>query len=145
GAAGLADRIRLSSGTSPGSTIETPDRRYGPGTFVPRGPFRRSSAEELGLLTFDPHPAGEPHWRSSADMAIVRIPDEIFLPLVETLEEHGVRQAADRASYQSVGNHPRWAQNLDAVGRYLATLCDQRLDRISFRIAEPNRFTLTKD
>jgi hypothetical protein len=99
---------------------------------------------EIGLLTMD-RPADRREWRASEDVAVIRVPDQMISPFADMLEQRGLREAADPESYQTIASHPRWSDNLAAIGEYLAGLTDERLDWIYFRIADPDRFTLTKD
>jgi hypothetical protein len=127
----LAQRIWLSAGTSPA------DDGYVDGAFVPRGPWRPPSAAELRLLDMGAGAAAH-EWRRSTDIAIVRMPDDVILPFTEILEQRGLREAADPKTYETIATHPRWPGNLAAMREYLGQLCDEQLNQIFFRIAEPN-------
>lgn len=140
----LAERVRLSAGTRPAGGEADRAIRYADGTYVPCRPWRRPSASEVALLSMD-EPANGPEWRPSVDVAVIRVPDAMISGLADMLESRGLREAADPNSYQTIASHPRWSKNLAAIGKYLAGLTDERLDWIYFRIAEPDRFTLTKD
>lgn len=135
----LASRIRLSAGTRP---ADDPAMGYADGAFLPERPWRPASAAELRLLGM--RDGGEA-WRTSTDIAVIRIPDELTSPFVDMLEERGLREAADPKTYQTIATHPRWKENLAVMGKYLGQMCDEELAWIYFRIAEPDRFTLTKD
>jgi hypothetical protein len=140
----LAERVRLSSGTRPANGAADIARGYAGNTFVPRSPWRQAFADELAMLNFN-RSSGGVEWCPSTDVAIIRIPDKLILPFSDMLEQHGVRAAADRATYQSIAKHPRWMENRAAIDQYLKLLCHERLYWIYFRIDEPDRLTLTKD
>jgi hypothetical protein len=139
--ADLVGRIRLSSGTR---RAADPDMGYAEGAYIPCRPWRPASTAEIRLLTMEAAP--QPYaWRSSTDIAIIRIPDELISPFVEMLEERGLREVADPKNYETIATHSRWEQSLAAMGAYLGTMCDEQLGWIYFRIAERDRFTLTQD
>lgn len=144
GSDGLAERVLMSSGTRRALDDIVLAREYAEGAFIPRRPWRQPSADELALLDFRCS-STDLGWRPSADVAIVRLPEELILSFTEMLEQHGIRETADRATYQSIANHPRWSANLAALRPYLTSLCREPLYQLYFRIAEPDRFTLTKD
>jgi hypothetical protein len=140
----LAERIMLSAGTRPAGGETDPARRYADGTYVPRRPWRQASTAEIRLLDMGRGSAGR-HWRASADVAVIRIPDELISPFADMLEQRGLREAADPNTYQTIASHSRWSESLRAIGEYLSGLSDEPPNWIYFRIAEPDRFTLTKD
>jgi hypothetical protein len=134
--ADLRDRIRLSTGTQP-----PPDGAgYVEDALVPKEPWRQPSSDELALLSL-----GEAAWRLSNDVAIVRIPDSLVAPFVEMLEQRGLREAADPKTYETIATHPDWTVNLERLAAYLRRAGGEQLASIFFRIAEPDRRTLTKD
>ena len=135
--AAFADRIRLSAGTrSPPGDVPG----YVKDAFVPSEPWRQPSDRELGLLRMDQHT-----WRQSNDVAIVRIADALVEPFVAMLESRGLREAADPKTYETNATHPDWSANLERLAAHLERMCGKQLASIFFRIAEPDRFTLTKD
>jgi hypothetical protein len=137
----LAKRIWLSAGTR---RTDDPDMGYAEGAYVPCRPWRRATAAELRLMDVGGCPG--PHkWRSSTDIAVIRIPDDLISPFIDVLEQRGLREAADPKTYETIATHPRWSENVAAMSEYLGRLCDERLSWIYFRIADPDRVTLTKD
>ena len=140
----LARRIHLSSGTFPACDDADLACRYVEGTFVPATPWREATPHELALLNVD-RAENQPAWRPGADVAIIRLPNDIVTNFTDMLEQHGIRETTNRKAYVSVSNHPRWAENLAALGRHLAPLSDGELSQIYFRMADPGQLTVTKN
>lgn len=140
----MATRIRLSSGTLRAADDEALAQRYGNNTFVPRKPWREATVEELALLYFD-RATGGPPWRASSDIAIIRVPEQIVANFVEMLEQHGIREVAKKETYTTIAMHPRWTENLAALGRHLEGMTDGDLKQIFFRLADADQLTITKN
>lgn len=119
----LAERVQLSAGTH----YAAGGVAYGDDAYIPRKPWRRLSAAEIELLGMD-GTSKRRGWRPSVDVAVIRIPDELISLFVDMLEERGLRESADPKTYETIASHPRWQQNLTAIGSHLATMCHDRLD-----------------
>jgi hypothetical protein len=141
---GLAERLRLSCGTCPVAEAAGQAAPYRDDAIVPRGPWRRPSAADLALLRMD-----EREWRRGADVAIVRVPDDAFLPFAELWDRQDLHGGADPDMMDSlIANDPLWSKRYAAIRDHLAVFCAEpppqhALLRGLLRTAEPNRSTLT--
>jgi hypothetical protein len=140
----MATRIRLSGGTRRATDDEALAPFYGGGTFVPRKPWREATVEELSLLYFDRSTGGLP-WRPSSDIAIIRVPEQIVANFAWMLEQHGIREVAKKETYTTIAKHPRWTENLAALGHHLERMTDGDLKQIFFRMTDPDQLTITKN
>jgi hypothetical protein len=144
GLKGLAERVLLSSGTCSARDDSELARAYSDSAFIPSRPWRQPSSEELAQLGFSRSSASLA-WRPSVDVAVVRLPDDLIHSFTGMLEQHGIREAADRKTYQSIASHARWSENTASISEHLASLCREPMKQLYFRIADPDRFTLTKN
>ena len=135
-------RLTLSSGTSCLDQRES-NSQYVPSAFVPRPPWRVPSAAELKILTGN---GIAPHWDTEADVAVVRMPDGLIQPIIEMLEEAGIRESCLPEEYTTISRHPNWASNLHKVREHISGLSRKAIaDSIYFRITDPDLTTVTKD
>src|SRR5260221_7136020 len=103
--------VGLSSGSSCLEQRES-NSQYVPSAFVPRPPWRAPSAAELNILTGNRTAL---HWDTEADVAVVRMPDALIQPMIDMLEEAGIRESCRPEEYTTISRHPNWASNLHKI------------------------------
>jgi hypothetical protein len=136
------ERLALSSGTFCLEQCES-SPRYVPSAFVPQPPWRAPSVAELNILVGN---GTASRWNTENDVAVVRIPDKVIQPVIEILEEEGIRESCRAEEYVTVARHPNWALNLRMIRDHVSTLSRKGIaDSIYFRMADPKLATVTKD
>ena len=85
------DRMSLSSGTT--QRVEKPadGLSYLSAAIVPRSPWRSPTPEEAARLL---GPRSPERWRVGADLAVIRVPDDVIEPMEQIFEDFGTREKA---------------------------------------------------
>jgi uncharacterized protein len=140
-----AGRLSLSSGTT--QRVEKPadGLSYLSAAIVPRAPWRPPTAEEAARLLA---PRAPERWRVGADVAVVRIPDDVIEPMEQIFEDFGTREKLDRERYRDHSTHPRWEHAYQLLIDHLDrrfSIRDHEPTVVRLQTAPPGMSTVTKD
>jgi uncharacterized protein len=139
------DRLRLSRGTTSKLPEPGDGLSYLRAALVPAEPWRRPTDGELRLLLGTGAPAD---WSVGSDVGVVRIPDQVIVPLERIFEDFGTRERLDEDRYQVHTNHPGWeAAYRGLIAHLLEEYALREFEPMTVRLATapPAMKTVTKD
>jgi hypothetical protein len=145
GRAELAERLTINEGTAPNSEPPGDGLRYLPAAIVPKESWRSLSVDELDTLLAR---SESDTWKIGSDVALVRIPDDVIVPLENIFEARGTRSALDPQRYRLHTDHPEWSVAYERFAEHLTKRYSVRLhtpEAVLLATAPPGMRTVTKD
>jgi hypothetical protein len=145
GRAELAERLMINDGTARNSAPPGDGLNYLAAALVPKETWRALSADEVDRLLAR---SDADAWKIGADVAVVRIPDDVIVPLEQIFEQRGTRTALDPKRYQLHTDHPEWHSAYERFADHLTQRYSLRLhtpEAVLLATAPPNMRTVTKD